>query len=148
MLLDHHRTEPLSLANQTSSSGLLAPSIAIIAIQRAASEGPTDRQHAVWTTGGPTPDLLTVWVPDFSDELHLWRSQRIVIGEGEVRFEKPAFTESPDQKLKTSEFQKNICNICKVTELPAAVFYLQKGVLWTDDHHLPFVDVIVVDETG
>lgn len=54
----------------------------------------------VWTTGGcPTPHLLTVWVPDFSDELHLWRSQRVVIGEGEVRFEKPAFTEIPGSEV-------------------------------------------------
>lgn len=144
MLLDRHRDaegEPRHFF--IGLSGALYRPLSPYREQRAEVLQPGNN-----TGGGPTPDLLTVWVPDFSDELHLWRSQRVVIGEGEVRFEKPAFTETPGQKLKKSEFRMNVCNVCTLAELPRAAFYLQKGVLWTDDHHLPLIDVIVVDETG
>lgn len=28
------------------------------------------------------------------------------------------------------------------------MFYLQKGVLWADDHDFPFIDVIIVNKTS
>lgn len=48
--------------------------------------------------------MFTIWMPDFSDELHLWRSQWIIIGKGKVCFEKPSFTatetKNPDKTLR------------------------------------------------